>query len=190
MGALERSLPKGAPLALAALTALDQYAAVPFPADQLPHLRTFFAPVDDVHGVLRTLCESATESLVVAMYGFADPELADIIRHKAADAAIHVSLTLDSSQAGGVHERQILAEESYPNTMVAVGRSERGAIMHLKCGVIDGRWSFHGSTNWSTSGETRQDNELLVIDDRAEAARTRARIDAVHAHMKGAARRV
>jgi hypothetical protein len=40
-----------------------------------------------------------------------------------------------------------------------------------------------GSTNWSRAGEYYQDNVLTVVDDPFEAARARARVDQIHAHM-------
>jgi phosphatidylserine/phosphatidylglycerophosphate/cardiolipin synthase-like enzyme len=176
-------------LALPNLAVLGQYKTGGFPADYPTWTRTWYSPVDDVHGALRALVASATSSLVIAMYGFDDPELADIIKAKLADPNIVVQLTLDSSQAGGVHERQILAEEAYPASSVAVGRSEHGAIMHLKEVLIDGLDVITGSTNWSASGETLQDNAMVLIRDRVVAAEARTRIDAIHHHMLSAARK-
>lgn len=170
-------------MTLASLADLDRYATGGFPADWPVGRRVYFSPVDNVHGALVALISSATESLAIAMYGFDDQELADAIKAKLADPTVFVALTLDSSQAGGVYEREILAVEAYPNSMVAVGRSEKGQIMHLKCGVVDGRYTFDGSTNWSHSGEALQDNQLTVCDSRAQAHRYRTRIDQIHASM-------
>jgi hypothetical protein len=117
------------------------------------------------------------------MYGFDDDELAQIIKDKLVAENVYVQLTLDSSQAGGVHERTLLTGEDYPISSVAIGRSEKGAIMHLKEGVIDGVVHFSGSTNWSTGGESLQDNQLTVEINPVAAAMATARIGAIHASM-------
>ena len=57
--------------------------------------------------------------------------------------------------------------------------------MHLKLGVIDSAIVFRGSTNWSESGETLQDNELSIAMDLEEAGRASARITAIHTWMLG-----
>lgn len=170
-------------MALADLHALDGFAAAGFAADWPADRRVFFSPVDDVHGALKACLASSTESLAIAMYGYDDSELADIVRTKLEAEHVAVQLTLDSSQAGGVHEKALLAQEAYPNSVIAVGRSEKGAISHQKIAVIDGILTVSGSTNWSAGGEEKQDNELEIHLDRAWAARYRARADAIHAHM-------
>lgn len=171
------------PHALGDLTVLDGFAGAPFPPGYDSNRRRFFSPVDDVHGVLVAVLSSATRSLVISMFGFDDDELAALITAKLNAENVYVQLTLDSSQAGGVHERAILAKENYPSSTIAVGRSEHGAIIHLKEAVIDGAIVIGGSTNWSTSGESLQDNEISVISDPLDAAVVTARIGAVHANI-------
>jgi phosphatidylserine/phosphatidylglycerophosphate/cardiolipin synthase-like enzyme len=172
-------------MALGALSELDRFKAGAFPPGYPPGSRTFYSPVDDVHGALAAVLGSAGRSVVVSMYGYDDPELNRVLRGKLVDENVFVQLTLDSTQAAGRGEKPLLAEWLNDGTgnSIAVGHSEKGAIMHLKLAIVDGLDVVTGSTNWSTSGETRQDNQLTVIRDPLVAAEARARVDIIHDDM-------
>lgn len=168
---------------LADLSVLDQFKAAPFPPGYPADVRTFYSPIDNLHGALLYLMQNATTELIVAMYGFDDEDLAATLKAQLSDRSVHVQLTLDSSQAGGVHERTLLATEGYPNSSVAIGSSEHGRIMHMKMLVIDGTILVTGSTNWSSAAEHLQDNELTVSINPARASEARLRIGQIHQHM-------
>lgn len=173
-------------MALVTLDILDKYKISPFPPGYPPNIRTFYSPVDDVHAVLVDLIASASNSLVIALYGYDDDALDAAIYSAVTSENIYVQMSLDKTQASGVHEHELLTKwlaDGVGNS-IAIGHSERGgAIMHLKMVIIDGLDVITGSTNWSTSGETLQDNALVVVRDSLVAAEARARIDIIHDTM-------
>jgi hypothetical protein len=118
----------------------------------------FFVGRDDVHDVLKHVLSRASVSLYLNMFGFDDDELNDILMAKALDPQITMLITLDKSQAGGVHEKKLLDSDiaknpSAFNTHFVTGQSATHQISHTKGFVADGRVGGEGSTNWSASGE-------------------------------------
>lgn len=148
-------------------------------------VRSFFSPRDTcVPLVLEQLIGSAQLSVKVNMYGFDDDKLDQILHGKAAEPGFCFQMSLDRSQAGGVHEKALVAKwAASVGTTVAVGTSIKHAISHLKVCIVDGLYVISGSTNWSTSGETQQDNELVIHRSAAIAARYGAVLDLNHAAM-------
>jgi phosphatidylserine/phosphatidylglycerophosphate/cardiolipin synthase-like enzyme len=162
---------------------LDQFRGAPLPAGYPVHTRVLYAPVDDVHGALAAVVGATKASLAIAMFALSDRPLADAVKGLCANPAVQVRITLDASQAITSWETALLAAESYPATDIAVGTSEKHNLMHLKLAVMDGRFTVHGSTNWTISGERTEDNAIVVIDNRAISVEATARLDAIHAWM-------
>jgi phosphatidylserine/phosphatidylglycerophosphate/cardiolipin synthase-like enzyme len=166
---------------------LDQYKAEKrfldgYPPDQ----RSFFSPRDSVHALLASLLDSAQHSLVLNMYGYDDDELDELIRAKLDSEHVYVQMSLDKSQAGGVHEKELLkkwANDKFGNS-IAIGTSEvHHAISHLKVLIVDGVYTVTGSTNWSISGESEQDNQLTLSRNAVVASELRAVLDLNHDWM-------
>jgi len=139
-----------------------------------------------VHQVLLWTLLQAKTSVAINMYGFDDPHIVSLLRHHAhaENPKMTVSLSLDSSQAGGRAEKALL--EKLRNDIdgnsiaAAIGRSEKGAISHDKLMVVDGLYLITGSTNWSFGGEAEQDNQLTLTRDAIACAEARAVIDLDH----------
>ena len=170
-----------------------------FAGDAPADFRLFFVGRDDVHGILKHLLSRVTRSLFLNMFGYDDEELNELVMRLVMDPLVTVLITLDKSQAGGVHERRLLDADRQRalaefDSHFAVGNSATHQISHTKGGVLDGRISFEGSTNWSASGEgtfvvkggpggpgyKAQNNTLAVFDDRVTAARFGAELVAEH----------
>jgi hypothetical protein len=165
-----------------------------------PDFRVFYVGRDDVHGVLVHLFTRVRLSVKMNMFGYDDDQLNQILWGLTRDPTVMVQVTLDKSQATGVHEKAILASDAANNPTAfaadfAVGQSDTGQISHTKGGVLDGIVAFEGSTNWSNSGEgvgitldaaaqhpgfQAQNNTLAVYVNPYEIAKFSARLDYEH----------
>lgn len=161
----------------------------------------FFVGRDDAHGILHHLIPAETMTFRLNMFGYDDETLnADIIGliH---NPGVRVQATLDRSQAGGVHERAILADDLTSNpdfyNSFVIGQSATHQISHTKGGILTGLGvGFEGSMNWSDSGEgtgislelamkalpgyRAQNNTLLVSTNPVFLSRFSARLDTEH----------
>jgi phosphatidylserine/phosphatidylglycerophosphate/cardiolipin synthase-like enzyme len=161
--------------------------AIEWPTGYPDTHRTFFSPADGpgIHALLVDLVASARHSVVLNVFGYDDDAIDQAIHDKIADPNVYVQMSLDSSQAAGVHEKAILAGWGHDRigSSIAIGRSVKHAISHLKVLIVDGLYVVSGSTNWSISGETLQDNELLLIRNAVVAAQYRSILDLNHDAM-------
>jgi hypothetical protein len=161
----------------------------------------FFVGRDDVHGILLDLLVRETMGLKLNMFGYDDDALNNAIIFLMKDPNVVVQGTLDKSQAGGVHERAILALDVVNNpdfyNSFVVTTSATSQISHTKGGVLIGQGlGWEGSTNWSASGEgtgiqldvtkpaqpgfKAQNNTLLVSANPVFLSRFGARLDTEH----------
>ena len=159
----------------------------------------FFVGRDDVHEILKYILSRVTISLYLNMFGFDDSELNNILMEKALNPNVTMLITLDLSQAGGVHEKALLeADQKYNlaayNTHFVIGQSATHQISHTKGFVADGKVAAEGSTNWSSGGEgtfvvagqpggpgyKAQNNTQSVITDRDTIIRFQTELIAEH----------
>lgn len=161
----------------------------------------FFVGRDDAEGVLHYLIPRETMTFKMNQFGYDSETLnADIVALMQ-NPNIRVQGTLDRSQAGGVHERKILADNlandpDFYNSFV-VGQSATHQISHTKGGVLVGLGiGYEGSMNWSNSGMgagisldpkvkaapgwSAQNNTLMVSTNPVFLARFSARLDTEH----------
>jgi hypothetical protein len=165
----------------------------------------FYVGRDDVHDILKHVMSRVTTSLYLNMFGYDDDELNDIVFALAVDPSITVLITLDQSQAGGVHEKQLIALDQEKdlasfNTHYVVGQSATHQISHTKGFVADGKVGGEGSTNWSASGEgtfvvqgqpggagyKAQNNTQTIFTDLDSVARFQAQLIAEHVAAQAA----
>jgi hypothetical protein len=173
------------------LADLDQFRKHPAPAgtDYPGMVVRLFSPDDDIHAAMVYVVEHTQVSLGAAMYGWDDEEVQQLFEKVWLDERLPTVLALDSSQAGGVHERVLLAaleQRLPPGTLgndLVVGRSSKHAISHLKL-IRSDDITIGGSTNLSTSGETLQNNEAIFVRSASYALETQAKIDLTASEMR------
>ena len=165
------------------ITDLDRFKKLGVAADYPADRRVLYSPIDDVHGALKAVLASARRSVIVSMYGWTDVELAELVDKHLSNPDIYCQITLDSSQFAGKTEHQVLDlfDDNLDSNVIAIGRSERGEIIHRKMLIVDGIWTVTGSTNWSLNGEQKQDNEATFTLNANVAAEARHILDLSHA---------
>ena len=120
--------------------------------------RLLYVGRDNVHEALKHVLSRVTVSLYLNMFGYDDEDLNALIMGIVHNPNIACLITLDKSQAGGVHEKRLLQSDAAQDpegfrTHFVVGQSATHQISHTKGFVADGLVGAEGSTNWSTSGE-------------------------------------
>jgi hypothetical protein len=186
----------------ARLAILGQYTPEGFLTPGYGDHYLFFVGRDDVHSILLYLVQRETLGFKMNMFGYDDQELNDAILALFKNPGVQVQISLDKSQASGVHEKQIIAadEASDPtdfSNSFCILESATHQISHSKGGVLVGQgvW-FEGSTNWSASGEgtgvsltvdranptgfKAQNNTLLVSTNPVGLSRFSHQLDAEH----------
>ncbi len=162
----------------------------------------FFVGHDDCHSILLYLISRETLEFDWNQFGYDDEAINEAILSLIAKPSVIVQGTLDKSQAGGVHEKKILALDEVRNptgwsNSIAVGQSATHQISHTKGGVLVSQGiAYEGSTNWSSSGEgtgislkadiknpkgfSAQNNTLLVSSNPIMVSRFRTQLAVEH----------
>jgi phosphatidylserine/phosphatidylglycerophosphate/cardiolipin synthase-like enzyme len=160
-------------LLLAAALLLAIEAPKPFLQPREPFsapVRIAYGPGPGFDAIDPELIGRAQKSIDMAAYVLSDQRVIEALS-AAATRGVRVRLYFDPEQfrrIGGVNDN-ILALAQQPNVRGRI-KAENNDMMHLKVYAVDGRWLRTGSTNFSWSGETRQDNDLIVIESPAAVA--------------------
>ncbi|MDP2362542.1 MAG: phospholipase D-like domain-containing protein, partial [Ignavibacteria bacterium] len=93
------------------------------------------------------------------MYTFTDLILADALVD-AKNRGVEVRIYLDRSQVTGRYSQSRYFVQNTMNVRISSNRY----IMHNKFTIIDGELLITGSYNWTQSANTKNDENLLVID--------------------------
>ena len=128
-------------------------------------LEVYFAPEDGVASRVVELIEGARQSIAFLAFALTSDEIARALTERAA-AGVDVRGVVDAGQVGNLGSRYRDLLQSGVDVRLD-GNPDR---MHHKVIVIDGRQVITGSYNFSTSAENENDENLIVLHDRAAAA--------------------
>lgn len=166
LGALGRA---GAMALLEAVLAERQ--AMPRPAELVwtgPEQRTSAAR--DTAVVLNDLFTRARERVLLA--GFTFDHAAEVLRPlwEAAKRGVAVRLFVDAQAAPGFATKNWPFGPPLPELFVFRPAEGVYASLHAKCVVVDGRWTFVTSANFTARGQSRNVEVGVLVDDAHLAA--------------------
>nr|BAL56410.1 phospholipase D/transphosphatidylase [uncultured Acetothermia bacterium]BAL59492.1 phospholipase D/transphosphatidylase [Candidatus Acetothermum autotrophicum] len=158
-----------------------QLAPIPqgFSAPSAP-ISVYFAPSPEPEKAIIQALRGAQQSVHAALYQLTDPEIAqeliDTFRR-----GVALEILLDDEPSKGSKGCLLLSAGIPIKQYVDTG------IMHHKFAVIDGRWVITGSYNWTTSAQTRNEENLLLIESPELAQAFEGEFQKLWAHKKSQA---
>jgi len=133
-----------------------------FSFNALAKTEVYFSLYDDPESTIIKSIDDSKEFINIAMYTFTDREIAQaIIRAK--DRGVNIKIYLDRSQVNAKYSK---SRYFINNGIEGIRISSNNSIMHNKFAVIDNKIVITGSYNWTASAGERNDENLLIIDDK------------------------
>jgi phosphatidylserine/phosphatidylglycerophosphate/cardiolipin synthase-like enzyme len=122
-----------------------------------------YSPGENLERIDVALIGEATKQIDVAAYVLTDSAVIEALRD-AFRRGVKVRVWRDASEAARLSEFDIEAQLGGRVPGIELRSSAPGGeLMHLKGYCVDHRLLRTGSANFSRSGETRQDNDLVAL---------------------------
>ncbi len=137
-------------------------------------VEVFFCPMDSCANHLISKIDSAKSSVYVAIYSLTHDGVADALK-KAKDRGVEVKVIFDKDQSmNDASDDEYLAQGG---VLVSL-RNGRG-YMHNKYTIIDGAFVATGSFNYSQNADTKNEENLVFIENSEIAKRYKADFDRI-----------
>ena len=134
-----------------------------FSFNTLAKTEVYFSFYDDPELIIIKNIDDSKKFINIAMYTFTDREIAQsIIRAK--DRGVNIKIYLDRSQVNAKYSKSRYLINNGIEEGIRI--SSNNYIMHNKFAVIDNKIVITGSYNWTASAGERNDENLLIIDDK------------------------
>jgi phosphatidylserine/phosphatidylglycerophosphate/cardiolipin synthase-like enzyme len=124
--------------------------------------RIFYSPEKDLEQIDVAEIDGATRTVDMFAYVLTDRAVVGALRAAGA-RGVRVRIWRDAEMAEKLADFDVAAQLAGGAAGVEVRIKPAGELMHLKGYCIDGAELRTGSANFSRSGETRQDNDLVLI---------------------------
>lgn len=126
-------------------------------------IRVYFSPSDGPEQAIIAALQGAQTVVHAALYQLTDPEIAQAVL-EVSRRGLEVLILLDDEPSRGSKGCLLMSAG------IAVKQYADSGIMHHKFAVVDGTLVITGSYNWTTSAQTRNEENLLVIESPELAA--------------------
>lgn len=124
----------------------------------------YFSDVTDVTGVITDELKVASGSVDVAIYTFTSEPIRDALID-ASSRGVKVRVVADTWAANDAIVSSLQGTEVQVRRHTGFG----GGIMHHKFAVVDEETVLTGSFNWTYAADNENDENLLVLSDKALA---------------------
>jgi|SRR5208337_225306 len=125
--------------------------------------------------------DAATKTIDIAAYCMVEPNIIGALV-AAAQRGVQLRLYLDRTELESEAHGDAAVTKSplhalAIDNLISIRVKQSSVLMHLKSYLIDGSLLRDGSANFSTQGETNQDNDLQFTDDPAAIAAFQAKFE-------------
>ena len=136
-----------------------------------------YGPGEDLETIDVALIREASKQIDMAAYVLTDGAVVDALR-AAAGRGVKVRIWRDAGEAARLSAYDVEAQLGgrIPGIEIC-SKAPGGELMHLKGYCVDHRLLRTGSANFSRSGETRQDNDLVALRGASVCAGFDAKFD-------------
>ena len=134
----------------------------------VPAPEIFFMPDPEPFGRLATQIRSATNRVDVAMYLLNEDRIVSALTERAQAGGCAIRILADIGMLGSGN-LAVLQNLAVAGVEIRTFGSDRENL-HMKTGVIDGRFFWTGSANWTTGAMTLNVEDLICFDSPELAA--------------------
>ena len=122
-----------------------------------------YGPGEDLERIDVALIREAVKQIDMAAYVLTDSTIVKSLR-EASTCGVKVQVWRDAGEAARLSEFDVKAQLGGQVQGLEIrSKAPGGELMHLKGYCVDHRLLRTGSANFSRSGETRQDNDLVAL---------------------------